>query len=533
LTTEVELLRLILLSLSIGSPNQHTSWGIAEPLILGALATIAPGAHMIDITPARASSNRDRQLENIRAYYSRWLARVSFLLRAHSDAKIVIDTYFLDNLLNALHVTACYNALNPPDSVSTHHPQSNTPKQQKYSFVIPVVGGPSLSVGAHDLGSGPLGGLIGILRNHSDAKEGSLIKTRLAALDTVSALAPVLLQQLLGLSRDKLVAEFNFHTWPDVDLDDQNGVRYAATRLALVLLRYLGPHLFRTTEYTDICAQAMHLIYDYVGENNIDYEGGRAALLHHGNDFVPILECTAASNENLTKLTGTMMFHFIELSRFNITDEPVKLCDAIFPPSCFLPLITMIGHTEHDTEDTGEMLGSMVKRMRKDVSGAAQQNEPYISQVPSIEYLRTFMHTDQGFSAVNHAASLEKYRGVMVPMIAEIVHLAAGRDPALVVDPAGIHPCAVPGFLDLVSTMAKHYSGSWYYSDNLFAFAPDALDLLAVASNDDESKKLILKHPLHDDLYKALTSLEDSDPAQELTERLRKWQKEIGVEIKG
>jgi hypothetical protein len=487
--------------------------------------------HVVDILPLGLHSNPNRQIRSLRACYSRLLIRISQLLWLHTYEKITIEPYFLDRLLSSIHTTARWDALNPLDSISTHHPQTTSSKPQDYHFVVPLASDTSYSIRSTYLTEGPLGALIAILTMCPKIKEESLIQTRMAALYAFSALAPVLLQQLFGLNRDELLVAFNFRAWPYTPIADMQGIRYIAARQMLLVLRYIGSCLPAATRHIKFCDVVTELIYDYLEEDTKEpgYQGPRLAIAHNCTDLIPLLEFAGASDSNHSKLTKNMMFNLVDTVRLPLSSKSMTPCDTLLTPSCFPPLIRIIGRTKNSVSGAGEMLDAMVRRMRRTGASPQQQQLPW-NDIPSIEYLHCFTQTSQGFSALANAGRHKKYAEVVASAIADIAHLAAGRDRSLSVKPVELRTPAVPGFLDVALIVAKHCSGVADRDTRLLKFSKDALALITVASKDEESKKLVAEHPAYREMYAALKAVGDKIAAHDSLELLKG---ELGITNEG
>ncbi|KAF8607217.1 hypothetical protein BDV93DRAFT_520100 [Ceratobasidium sp. AG-I] len=167
----------------------------------------------------------------------------------------------------------------------------------------------------------------------------------------------------------------------------------------------------------------------------------------------------------------------------------------------------------------------MVSRLRSGSTGPSPDVVPW-NNTPSIEYLDCFTHTNRGFSAFLHAATNDSCREVVNSAIAEFVHLAANPRQVLGGGPIELRVAAVPGFLDVVSVVAKHCSGNSERQQMLLDFSGDVATLLDVAAEVSEAHKFIVQHTASNDLCSALekideeTSLERLDQLQELMAKL-------------
>ncbi|KAF8597966.1 hypothetical protein BDV93DRAFT_610082 [Ceratobasidium sp. AG-I] len=136
-------------------------------------------------------------LVDLRARYSRSLARASFQMIPHSDGRAPMKAPSLVHLLKCIDTAAQCPALNPPNSLSTHHPQHSYEDSTPPTFCIMMAGatgGYGLSPGVIGDPDGILGGLLNIL-----GASGDELAVERAAGHALSSIAPVLIRQWLNL----------------------------------------------------------------------------------------------------------------------------------------------------------------------------------------------------------------------------------------------------------------------------------------------------------------------------------------------
>jgi hypothetical protein len=146
-----------------------------------------------------------------------------------------------------------------------------------------------------------------------------------------------------------------------------------------------------------------------------------------------------------------------------------------------------------------------------------------LERYPPIEYLHPFTRTADGFSSLVEPGKHETNVKAVAIAIADIAHLAA-------VAPIELHPSAVPGLLGAISVAAKLCSGVTDLEKMLLTFAEHVLSLIAVASQDEESKQLVAGHSAYSGMCAALEAVEDKVVANELLERLHAWKREPGCQ---
>ncbi|KAF8601217.1 hypothetical protein BDV93DRAFT_608279 [Ceratobasidium sp. AG-I] len=522
LITEMELLRVAALfpTENGGTPDKDA---VETPFsITAGLATIARDAHIVDIVTANPRPSRFEQIETLRACYSRTLCRTSYLIWMYSEQRIAIDASLLIRLLDVMRASVGCESLNPHHSISTHHPQRNTNGSSSFRMGISAARSNQWSVTADNLKLGPLGSLINLLRMTPETAEESLLRVRTAALETISVLAPVLLQQLLQLDRAELQEDFNFHLWSGAIPTGMQGVRYIAVRQIFAMVRHLGPNLLTTHEHPEFCAHALDTVFAYIKEGGPDFDGARLALRNHAGDLVPLLELAGASDFNFYAASAPVMFYMVEFSRY-WDDRQTTICETILPPSVFPTLIRMAGPAEIAASGPQEMLQSMVTRIRKGPAGPRSDGGP-VNLTPSAYYLDCFTCNESGFLALSKNTAEGEKREVIIDAIVDFVHLAATPHEVDQGFQVELRTPAVPGFLEAVYMVAKHFEDCSKHREMIVGFSRDVCELLEQACNDPESNKLVAQHPAPNELCYVLEPPEEKEVGLErldLAKRLR------------
>ncbi|KAG8695738.1 hypothetical protein FRC09_008967 [Ceratobasidium sp. 395] len=534
LVSAMEIIQLVVFTL----PNVESSKG--DPLPVDPLGTPSKSeskaeskSYTIDMMPMSLTTTEPTsQLVSLRACYSQWLMRVSTLICMHTEDKITISPYILKDLFDAITTAARCGILNPLDSISTHHPQSDHPGPRTYRFIVPSNRGDSYKVLSDDLRMGPLGSLIDFFAKRPGVKDGSPAQTLLAATRAYSALAPVLLQQTLGLDRDELSNALDLNSWRDVSMSDMTGIRFVVTRQSLLTVRYLGLAQIGSAAHFRFLEDVLELLNFCFSQDtyNSHLKHSYWALAHHCDDLVPILELVGQSDSKYRLLTELSKFNFIDSTRVGGTNRTTA-CDRLLTPNCFPPLIRMIGQTDTKTNHIGQLLSAITRRMRATTSITRQEDLPW-NNVPAIEYLHPFTHTPWGFSAL-HSASTNgdgEHAELVTRAIIDIVHLAAGRDPSLTVEPIQLLPDAVPSFLDAISIVAKHVADLKDYEQLLIQFSNDVLDLMKAAIENEESKKQMRENTVWGDIWQALKGVKDDNTAEAVA-RFVAVEVELGITL--
>ncbi|KAG8764527.1 hypothetical protein FRC12_008047 [Ceratobasidium sp. 428] len=501
------------------------------------LPEVGFSAHVIEVIPTALSQpGSNSQLVNFRAHYSRWLARATTLLRLHGDSMISITPPLLDNLLGAVATLARCQTLNPVDCLSTHQLSPNGTELRSFSLVVVSNLGISHTLQPDDLHSGPLSSLIGLLQNHPSVKDESAPSTCLAALKAYSALAPVLLQQALGLPNGaELRNVFDLSSWEPGQSTDMKWLRFITVRQVLLTIRYLGlSGCLVSPNRLQYLEEMFKLLYSCViADVQSSGKDSYLSLILHGGDIIPLLEFLRQNHSTLSLLTSYVKSGLIDIAALQCTGQvSATLCETQFTPECFPPLIGIIGHSTDDGVDVQRLLSALIRRMRGSRSSIQQEDIPQ-NDIPAVMYTRIFTSTSQGFSALATAAGNLKYAEIVVGLIIDVVHLAAGQDPLLVVEPVELQLPAVPEFLDVVSLVARYCVESADHQAQLLQFSNDSLDLMKVAVKDPASRERVLQHSACRDLWRAIQALEKKNQTEDLMKRFLDAQQELGVRFEG
>ncbi|KAG8765193.1 hypothetical protein FRC12_007638 [Ceratobasidium sp. 428] len=490
-----------------------------------------------------APAGIDSQLANLRAHYSRWLARVTVLLKLHGSGRITIESLPLDDILGAITIFGRCRLLNPVDCVSSHHPQPGNSASRTFSFVVMSNKGSPNLLQSNDLHTGLLGTLIDILRIRPGLKDESSPSTCIAALKAYSVLAPVLLQHNLGLPRDELIDEFERDDWEPRLNSDMEWLRFIAVRLALLTARYLvlspKPVTSNRLQFLDKIMLLVHKCFRY--SNTTGSKPGQdayASLIRYGEYLIPLLELRNEGGLQSLPITPYLEFILVNLAGLQCCEDETSnkhtnLCEALFTPKCFPPLITMVEHTGTTLCSTQQMLRAMVRRMRGHRPSSSSDGG-----IPAIEYLRSFTSTSQGFSALVCARRGVECAEIVEETMVDIIHLAAGHDPLPTVELVELRTPAVPGFLDVVSVVSRNITEPASVTERitptqLIQLSNDSLDLMKVAVKDPTSLELIRQHSACQDLWKAIRKIRDDTLTEDLMKRLLDAQEELGIQFEG
>ncbi|KAG8792315.1 hypothetical protein FRC12_006501 [Ceratobasidium sp. 428] len=472
------------------------------------------GTHVVDFASAPPlQSMANTQVRILRAHYSQWLIRVSCILQLYSYGEVPIDLEVLNKLLHSMATAARCDILNPIDAISTHHPPILLPDCPAYTFVLHDNGrNYPLEIDKDDLHRGPLGALIELLRRHPAVKDGSPLKTCLATLKAYAALAPVILQQVLEIPRQELLDAFYMKNWEYAPETEMMGLRLIATRQVLLTVRFLGLARRHVRAHMTFCGNALGLL-NLCLQLDGSYRFRQDtywALAHYSNDFIPFLWFAGQSESNYKMITSSIKFELLNAARVRITSEGMTPCDNLVTPECFPVLIQMMEQGKNSAENIERLLQAMVRRMRANNSSTRRLDIPW-NGVPAIDYVRQFTHTSKGFSALGYIGARSKYSKVVAPVIIDIVHLAAGRDPALRIEMVELNLEAAPGVLDAVSAALKQLWKKKDYEPTFVQLSTDVLTLLKVVVQDEAAKKSLRQHKSYRRFLAALRRMDKSD----------------------
>ncbi|KAG9123309.1 hypothetical protein FRC07_015109 [Ceratobasidium sp. 392] len=470
-------------------------------------------------------------LMNLRAYYSRWLARTSTLIILHASQKIVIDPWLLRSLLGAITVAACSDILNPQDSISTHHPQSDNPESVKFKFAVPTnVGRPHF----HEVGNlrtGPLGSVIRFLKHN--ITDRSQMQPCLAAVQTYSALAPVTLQQAFKLNKSELIDAYNIENWELAPRSSMFGIRFIVTRQALLTIRYLGLSRTLSSSSLSLLKVVMALLDQCLSADNGSAPARRNshfAFANHNSDLIPLLEFVSETKENMKRLPNSVKSSLLTAVRMPFTSSGATSCDNLLTPVCFPTLIAMIPRATVKSSHVTALLQAIVRRMRADNASDRPQRIPW-NNLPAIEYLYHFTRTPQGFASLTSACRHKTHGKAALTATIDIIHLASGRDPSLTVQPVELSLAVVPELLEVVSVVVERRTILKDYRSLMPSFFSDVLELTKIAAQDNASMEILRQHPVYKEIWAVLKGFFGNDQARTVKAQYRDMEKEFEIII--
>lgn len=468
-------IRLAVLAASISRGNESPPRTPRTPALETQGGEEAVDSTAIDISPSRIS------ISSLRATYTRSLVRASVQLRYHTDGRTPIESFALATLLDALRIGASCATLNPelpPTSIPaindhsdgaesglplpTKEPRAQIRAEPDPSFIIPVFSFDHY-LRPTDLSRGPLGCVVRLLgtsalrsRNSGVVPSklpGARPRVRLAAARALAALAPVMLKRwvILKTSRsgtgvieadDPDASTPDFADWPKVDADlDALRLEAAITTQLLLIIRVVGPHLER--------AGAANLAEVALAEMNriatvIPYSAYLALRRHVAPYFAPLLEHISGNgNEgNPTLLGSAAKAHIVNLLTFEIPGKQPFRRTHISPH-----LIPHLLRTLQDLPGNVPLARSALKYVVDRVRDTSS----------SMDYLRRFTHSDQGYASLTAIGVVhEAYVEHVVNAILQITHVAVSGGPNTRTDPIALGTPAIAGFLDSISLVARH-----------------------------------------------------------------------------
>ncbi|KAG8703864.1 hypothetical protein FRC09_003892, partial [Ceratobasidium sp. 395] len=274
----------------------------------------------------------------------------------------------------------------------------------------------------------------------------------MAGARALAALAPVILKRWMAIKVPKSGTDPNLlqptastpdlDSWPEVDsnLDVARLEGAIATQLLLVI-RTLGPHLLRAGAINLVEAVLAELHQIVVASPYSAYLSLRA---NAARDFSSLLEFAAGSPaEGHAVLSSTSKAHIVKLLTFEITGkQPYRRTHL--PPQLIPHLLLLLRDSSFNEATMKAALKYVVDRVR-DTHG-------------NINYLRTFTHSDQGYSSLVAIGLIhEEHIESIVNSILQITHVAvtSGHN-ARNSTPIALNALAAPGFLDAISLVTRH-----------------------------------------------------------------------------
>ncbi|KAG9079197.1 hypothetical protein FS749_008744 [Ceratobasidium sp. UAMH 11750] len=421
-------------------------------------------------------------LVSLQRTYARSLVRASVQLRYHWDGRTPIGPFALAYLLDAMRISAKCVGLNPEITTADSTPLDNqlgntendllspsyrpkppiesTKPGSQLNFIIPVFSFEHY-LRPTDLARGPLGSVIRVLGttsshgHKSEATSGvpknSGLRVRMAAARALAALAPVILKRWMAIKvpksgRDPNASPVAFSTldfgdWPDVDSNlDIPRLESAITTQLLLIIRAIGPHLLR--------AGAISLVEAVLAELHrivvtTPYSAYLALRNNAARDLSPLLEFASPSAaEGHATLSSTAKAHIVNILTFEIGGKQHHR-RTYLAPHLIPHLLRVLRDASSNESTTKAALKYVVDRVR-DTNN-------------NVEYLRGFMHSDQGYSSLVAIGLVqEEHVELVVNSILQITHVAVAGGHNVRSIPVILGALAVPGFLDAISLVARH-----------------------------------------------------------------------------
>ncbi|KAG9124541.1 hypothetical protein FRC07_011181 [Ceratobasidium sp. 392] len=162
-----------------------------------------------------------------------------------------------------------------------------------------------------------------------------------------------------------------------------------------------------------------------------------------------------------------------------------------------------------------------------------QNSKLPLNDIPSIEYIYPFTRSPEGFTALASACSSREYEQALLVRANDFTCLAAGRDPAVTVEPVELLHPAVGPFLEVISIMAKRCQALEGLDEIWLTFAENALILLEAAAVSVESRTLMKQHSAHQDMVDGLGRLNQESRAIESIARVRSLESKFAASSHG
>ncbi|KAF8604814.1 hypothetical protein BDV93DRAFT_82456 [Ceratobasidium sp. AG-I] len=472
------------------------------------------------------------ELAEIHRHYGCWQACLAKIVSDYASKAGYVDTSLLEELLQALLISAKSTILNPYDlSATLNHRNDQVTDMSPLGYIRIENEDESHEWVEVNRELVLLDGLLRL--TCSCMLSGAPFSESLvsAALTTYSALAPVSLHKVLKLDRRDLQNAFDLTKWSYTPSSGVSGLQYITVRQALLTIRYIA--LSGTTNELDFCIarNCLHVVNVCLSREGHSGSGSGAwlALSDYNADLMPLIELIGGKDFSIRFLSSRHMRQLVDLIVQSSSSVHIKPYKSVLSPACFPGLINLA--TWSGPEKLDEVLQAIIRDICVGTSNICETRF-MDSRTPAIEYLRIFTLTKLGFSALLSVGDYPGNSKCITTAITRFTQLAANRDPQVTVDPVELGVLAVPGLLDAINAVVDDCSRSTERNQTLVEFADDVLVLLKVACSNDASKQLVVDHSALQKLWSTLLEMRDNDAAQTLASQLREIGVQIGVSFK-
>ncbi|KAG9127795.1 hypothetical protein FRC07_009182 [Ceratobasidium sp. 392] len=405
------------------------------------------GWSMIEMQDVVSTSTGDStSLFQLRARYSRSLARVGYLLSYHNKYNVTITARPLAYLVESIRLTTLCNDLNTDSHLSTCLPQSKNSNTLPGFDVDVFSDGRSHSVDPLDVGDedGIVAGLVQVIASAGIQNTPSV---ELAAGRSLEVVGPVLLRQwvcMMNRSSEvntdrsaaglRIVEQVLKH-WPkDRNVDEFEAMAHW-TLNQLLVIAVISVSLADCPQMSDLsdiacaalCQRAMTA-------------SGRAAMFVLGEDHDQLLsELVRSVHLHQTRLRPDTPELLLRLLLTDISNRSLFRSRAMHSSGLpdLLRILAIMRHVH--LEEVQKLLRDLDSLLREEVDA------PYLPN----KFLLVFTRTAEGFTTLSNLAHYQEYVSAVIECIMNVVHVTYQFSQLRRRD-SSILARAVPGLLDAV-----------------------------------------------------------------------------------
>ncbi|KAG9125464.1 hypothetical protein FRC07_007484 [Ceratobasidium sp. 392] len=406
------------------------------------------GWSMVEMQDVLTSTEDPTSLFQLRARYSRSLARASYLLSYHNKYNVIITARPLAYLVESIRLTTLCNDLNLDSHLSTCFPQSKNANTLPGFDVDVLSDGRSHSVDPLDVGDedGIIAGLVQVIASAGIQNTPSV---ELAAGRALEVVGPVILRQwvcMMNRSSEvnadrsaaglRIVEQVLKH-WPkDRDVDGFEAMaRWTLNQLLVIAVISVSladcPQMSDLSDiaYAALCHRAMTA-------------SGRAAMFILGEDNDQLLSDLVRSvHLHHTRLRPDTPELLLRLLLTDISNRSLFQSRAMH--SSGLPdLLRILAIMPVHLEEVRKLLRDLDLLLREEV------DKPYLPN----KFLLVFTRTAEGFTTMSNLAHYHEYVPTVIECIVNVIH-ATHQFAQLRRRDSSILARSVPGFLDAVATV--------------------------------------------------------------------------------
>ncbi|KAG8701463.1 hypothetical protein FRC08_004069 [Ceratobasidium sp. 394] len=457
--------------LKSGLPVRHPAQITHYPQL--ASPGLQDGLPLIDVESARmAVSDEKFPLFELRARYSRALARTAILLFLHVNHCALISPHSLAYLLDSVSHAAQCEDLNPASDMSTSLPQSEHGALPEFRVVLHGLGItrylPPTSIGEEE---GIISGLVGLLSS-SGIEQNTPVE--IAAVHTLTILGPILFRQWLHATDKYLMHTPNkeamnqgLANWPTDTYFDKLPFLPIWTLSQLLSVAAIAVSQASNPDMAELPETAVSALY-------------HRASMPAARGFLHIV---AQINQDMVQ----MLLHYAGLNHAKLPQATLEQCLQIF-------LIGVLDQTSLVSQSiSSTSLPTFLDLLAKipahpdEVRTIFADVQQLLRLDPGVDnYLAVFTHQSEGFVALGQIAALPEYTSVVVDFISEVFEVAVdliAKQPG----ESSYRPtrASLPGLLRAVRLVVQRKSSGTDELAHLAPFISNVTTLLGQIHNDD------------------------------------------------